>query len=81
MGAIILRTVLTVLLIIDCIAVCVIVLMQKGRDQGLGALSGNSGTYWEKNKSHSMEGRMILITRVLVVLFFILALLLNLKVF
>jgi preprotein translocase subunit SecG len=51
--------------------------MQKGRDSGLGALAGSSDTYWDKNKSHSLEGRMMLITRVLTVSFFILALALN----
>lgn len=72
-----LRTILVILFIIVCIALCAVVLMQKGRDSGLGALAGSSDTYWDKNKSHSLEGRMLLITRVLTVSFFILALALN----
>ncbi len=72
-----LRTILVILFIIVCIALCAVVLMQKGRDSGLGALAGSSDTYWDKNKSHSLEGRMMLITRVLTVSFFILALALN----
>ena len=72
-----LRTILIILFIIVCIALCAVVLMQKGRDSGLGALAGSSDTYWDKNKSHSLEGRMMLITRVLTVSFFILALALN----
>jgi preprotein translocase subunit SecG len=74
-----LRTILVILFIIVCIALCVVVLMQKGRDSGLGALAGSSDTYWDKNKSHSLEGRMMLITRVLTVSFFLLALALNIS--
>ncbi|MBP5194847.1 MAG: preprotein translocase subunit SecG [Lachnospiraceae bacterium] len=76
-----LRTILVILFIIVCIALCAVVLMQKGRDSGLGALAGSSDTYWDKNKSHSLEGRMMLITRVLTVSFFILALALNVSSF
>lgn len=76
-----LRTILIILFIIVCIALCAVVLMQKGRDSGLGALAGSSDTYWDKNKSHSLEGRMMLITRVLTVSFFILALALNVSSF
>jgi preprotein translocase subunit SecG len=76
-----LRTILVILFIIVCIALCAVVLMQKGRDSGLGALAGSSDTYWDKNKSHSLEGRMLLITRVLTVSFFILALALNVSSF
>lgn len=74
-----LRTILVILFIIVCIALCAVVLMQKGRDSGLGALAGSSDTYWDKNKSHSLEGRMMLITRVLTVSFFLLALALNIS--
>ena len=76
-----LRTILTILFVIDSLGICVTVLMQKGRDSGLGAIAGSSDTYWDKNKSHSLEGRLVLITRVMVAIFFILALLLNTKVF
>ena len=76
-----LRTILTIIFIIDCIAIAVVVLMQKGRDQGLGALAGSTDTYWDKNKSHSLEGRMLMITRILVGTFFVMALVLSLTMF
>ena len=38
--AVVIRTILTVLFAIDCIALVVVVLMQQGKDQGLGALAG-----------------------------------------
>ena len=38
-----------------------------------------SETYWGKNKGRSMEGTLVKVTRILGVLFFVLALVLNLK--
>ena len=77
----VLRIILTILLILDCIVVTVVVLMQEGKQVGLGAMAGGSAdSYWSKNKSRSMEGKLVTITRVLVVLFFLLSILLNLKV-
>lgn len=76
----IIRIILTVLLVIDCIALSVIVLLQEGKQAGLGSLGGGMGsdsTYWSKNKGRSLEGRLIKITTVLAVLFFVLAALLN----
>lgn len=74
-----LRIALTVLFIIDCIALSVIILMQEGKSPGLGSLSGRAETYWGKNKGRSMEGTLVKVTKILGVLFFVLALVLNLK--
>ena len=74
-----LRWILTIILIIDAIALTVIVLMQEGRSQGLGAIAGAAETYWGKNKGRSMEGMLEKVTIVLVVLFFVISLLLNIK--
>ncbi|MBP5197583.1 MAG: preprotein translocase subunit SecG [Lachnospiraceae bacterium] len=79
MGA--LRIILTILFIIDCLALTVIVLLQEGKSAGLGTISGAADTYWGKNKGRSMEGALLKITRVLAVLFMVLALVLNLNVF
>ncbi len=76
-----LRIILTVIFALDCIALTVIVLFQEGKNGGLGALSGSSNTYWDKNKGRSMEGNLIKATVVLGALFIILALILNLKSF
>ena len=48
-----LRFVLTVLFILDCIALVFVVLMQEGKAAGLGAISGAAETYWGKNKGRS----------------------------
>ena len=76
----ILRTILTVIYVIDCIALTVVVLMQEGKQQGLGAIAGISDTYWGRNKGRSMEGKLEKFTRYGAILFFVLALVLNLNI-
>lgn len=75
----ILRTILTILFVIGCIALTVVVLMQEGKSQGLGAIAGAADTYWGKNKGRSMEGGLVKATTVMGVLFFVLAVVLNLN--
>lgn len=47
----------------------------------LAAISGAAETYWGKNKGRSMEGKLEKFTKLAAVLIFVLALVLNLKVF
>lgn len=76
----ILRIVVTVLFAIDALVLAVIVLMQEGKSAGLtGTISGMADTYWGKNKGRSMEGKLEKITKILAVIFFVLALALNMS--
>ena len=75
----ILKIILTVIYAIDCIALTVVVLMQEGKQQGLGSIAGVADTYWGKNKGRSMEGGLVKATTVMGVLFFVLAVVLNLN--
>ena len=75
------RIALTVLYILICIALVILVLMQEGKSAGLGAISGAAETYWGKNKGRSMEGTLVLITKILAALFIVLAVVLNLSMF
>ena len=77
----ILRIILTVIFIVMCIALTVLVLMQEGRSQGLGAIAGAAESYWGKNKGRSMEGNLEKWTKILMVVFFVLAVILNLSIF
>lgn len=77
----ILRTILTILFVIDCIALTVVVLMQEGKSQGLGAIAGAADTYWGKNKGRSMEGNLVKITKYLAIGFMLISIVLNLSVF
>lgn len=76
-----LKIVLTILFIVVCIALVVLVLMQEGKSAGLGAISGAAETYWGKNKGRSMEGILVKFTRALVVLFLVIAAVLNIGSF
>ena len=76
------HTILLIVYIIVCVALTIVVLMQEGKQAGLtGAISGAAETYWGKNKGRSMEGGLVLATRILAVSFVVISLLLNLKIF
>lgn len=77
----ILKMVLMIVFAIDCIALTALVLMQEGKQAGLGSIGGMADSYWGKNKGRSMEGTLVKITRVLAILFIVLAVVLNLGVF
>ena len=76
----VLKTILTVVFILVSIVIAVVVLMQEGKSAGLGAIAGAADTYWGKNKGRSMEGVFVKITRVCVVLFILLAVVLNMGI-
>lgn len=71
----VIKTVLTVLFIIVCIVLTVLVLAQEGKDAGLGSMTGAAptGTYWSKNKGRSNKAKIIKITTIFTVAFFVLA--------
>ena len=71
------KLILTIFFVLDCIIMTAVVLMQEGKSQGLGALSGASESYWNKNKGRTMEGGLQKLTTIMGVLFFVLALVLN----
>ena len=73
----ILKGILTVLFVIIGVVLTVIVLMQEGKSQGLGAIAGAADSYWGKNKGRSMEGGLAKATTIMGVLFFVLAIVLN----
>ena len=76
-----LRTIVTIIFILICIVLTVLVLMQEGKAAGLGAISGAAESYWGKNKGRSMEGALVKMTKILAVVFLILAVVLNIRRF
>ena len=72
-----LKLILSVLFILICIFLIVVILLQEGKSAGLGAISGMADSYCGKNKGRSMEGNLQKFTTIAVVLFMVLALLLN----
>ena len=77
----VLKTILTVVLILISIIITAIILCQVGKSAGLGAIAGASDTYWSKHKDRSMEGVLVKATRALVALFLILSIVLNIGSF
>lgn len=77
----ILEIIITIIFVIDCIALAAIILLQEGKSAGLGTISGAADTYWGQNKGRSMEGALVKSTKFMAILFIVLALILNLKVF
>lgn len=73
----ILRLILSIIFVLDCIALTIIVLMQEGKSAGLGAVSGMADSYWGKNKGRSVEGALVKSTKFLAIGFIVLAAVLN----
>ncbi len=76
------KTILTIVFLIIGLILTVIVLMQESKSAGLsGSISGAADTYWGRNKGRSMEGALEKGTKILAVLFLLLAVALNSSIF
>ena len=70
--------ILTVVFMIISFIITVVILLQEGKQAGLtGAICGAAESYWGKNMGRSMEGKLEKITKICVVLFFVLSVILN----
>lgn len=69
---------LSIIFVILGIILSGIILMQEGRTQGLGSISGMADSYFGKMKGRTMEGTLEKITKYGAILFFVLAFVLNL---
>ena len=68
------------LIVLEClasVALILAVMFQSGKDAGLGAMAGNSETYMGKNKAASLDKKLALATKILAVVWLVLALALN----
>ena len=72
-----LKIILTIVFVLICIALTVIVLLQEGKSQGLGAIGGMAESYWGKNKGRSREGTLEKFTKFAAIAVLLLALVLN----
>ncbi|SFU38123.1 preprotein translocase subunit SecG [Butyrivibrio sp. M55] len=76
-----LNYVVGVIFILICAVLVVLVLLQEGKSQGLGAIQGSvENTYWSKNKGRSSEGMMKKLTVVLAILFILLSVFLDMNI-
>ena len=77
----VLKIIVTIIYIIDCIALTVVVLMQEGKQKGLGVIGGGNtaDTYWGQNKMRSKEGVLIRASRIMAILFIVVSVVLNMN--
>lgn len=67
--------ILGIVLILLSVAIIVLVLLQEGKSAVLsGAIAGGAETFFGKNKSRTMESKLVLITKIIAISFFVLAL-------
>ena len=68
-----LEIILGIVILITSILIVILVLLQEGKQQGLsGAIAGGAETFFGKSKGRTMEQKLVKITRVLAVIFFVL---------
>ena len=73
--------VLGIVLIITSVALVAMVLLQEGRQQVLsGAIAGGAETFLGKSKSKTIEQKLVKITKILAIIFFVLSLVATLVV-
>ena len=70
-----LNIVLSILLLLSAVFLVIAVLMQSGKDKGMGAIGGGSSeTYFGKNKGKSSDKKLSLITTIVAIVFAVIAL-------
>jgi len=66
-----------VILLIFSVAITVIVLLQEGHQQELGAITGGADTFLSKNKARSVDAFLARWTKVIAIGFFVLVIAIN----
>ena len=71
----IITVLLTILLVVSALVLIGTVLLQPGESSGLGSIAGGAETFFGKNKSKTMEGKLALATKISAGVFTVCALL------
>ena len=66
-----------IILLIFSVAITIIVLLQEGHQQNLGAITGGADTFFSKNKARSVDSFLARWTKVIMVGFFVLVIATN----
>ena len=64
-GIIIFKDILVVLMVLLAIAIIVIILMQKGTNDNIGVIGGETDTYMGRNKGQNKERKLKLATAII----------------
>ena len=75
----ILKNIITVIYVINCLVLIVICLMQSKDDEGASGaiMGGSSSSFYEKNKGRTREGKLKRLTIILGILFVVLTIVLG----
>ena len=57
------KIILTILVVISSVVMTAVVLMQSGKEAGLGAIAGNSNSYMNKSKMGSLDKKLAVATK------------------
>ena len=68
---------ISIIYVILGVALAAVILMQEGNQSGLGSIGGMADSYWGKIKGRSMEGNLEKFTKIGVLLFLVIAFVLN----
>ena len=71
-----LSIIIDVVLILISLGLILVVLMQQGQREGLGAIAGGAETFFGKKKAASYEGKLELLTKITGAVFMVLCLVL-----
>ena len=72
----VLKYILMAMQVLSALALIVIITLQSGKEDGLGALAGNSGSYMGKNKGASRDAKLARATKWIGAVFMVLTLVL-----
>ena len=75
MGAV--EIIFGIVLLLFALAIIVVVLLQEGHQQSLGAITGGADTFLSKNKARSMDAFLARWTKFIAIGFFVLVLVIN----
>jgi len=66
------------ILLIACVAIIIVVMLQESKQQGMGeAFGGSSDSFYGKNSERTLEAKLKRITKVAIVVFFVLTFLVS----
>jgi len=71
------KIIVAILQMIASIIIIAVVLLQSGRDQGMGVITGGAETFFGKNKGKTIEAKLSKWTAIVAALFIILTVALN----
>ncbi len=76
-----LQLIFGIILLLFSIAIIIIVLLQEGHQQNLGAITGGADTFLSKNKARSVDAFLARWTKVIAIGFFVLVGVINVVMF